>query len=144
MHPEFQNQYGLTRIKAHYAYARGATGAGVTLGVVDSGVDPNHPKFEGKLESSNVEGYDPDFDTCDNRAPDGSCHSLVGHGTYVAGIMASGRRVPPDAGAGSASAIHGVAFDADVISVGFRDVGEIIEDILDGNPTPEPIRDFRT
>ena len=141
-HPEFQNQYGLTRIKAHYAYARGATGEGVTLGVVDSGVDPNHPKFEGKLESSNVEGYDPDFDTCDNRAPDGSCHSLVGHGTYVAGIMAAGRRAPPDAGAGSASAIHGVAFDADVISVGFRDVGEIIEDILDGNPTPEPIRDL--
>ncbi len=141
-HPEFQNQYGLTRIKAHYAYARGATGEGVTLGIVDSGVDPNHPKFEDKLESSNVEGYDPDFDTCDHRASDGACLSLIGHGTYVAGIMAAGRRATPDAGAGSAAAIHGVAFDADVISVGFRDVGEIIEDLLDDNPTPEQIRDL--
>ena len=141
-HPEFQNQYGLTQIKAHYAYARGATGEGVTLGIVDSGVDPNHPKFEGKLESSNVEGYDPDFGTCDNRASDGSCLSLVGHGTFVAGIMAAGRRATPDAGAGSAPAIHGVAFDADVISVGFRDTGTILEDILGENPTPEQIRDL--
>ena len=141
-HPEFQNQYGLTEIKAHYAYARGATGEGVTLGIVDSGVDPNHPKFEGRLESGNVEGYDPDFDTCDNRASEGTCLSLVGHGTFVAGIMAAGRRATPDAGAAGESAIHGVAFDADVVSVGFRDAGEILEDILGENPTPEQIRDL--
>ncbi|MDE0050098.1 MAG: hypothetical protein OXO52_09960, partial [Rhodospirillales bacterium] len=67
-HPEFRNQYGLSQVKAHYAYARGATGEGVTLGIVDSGVDPSHPKFEGKLEISNVEGYEPDFSTCDNPA----------------------------------------------------------------------------
>ena len=141
-HPEFKNQYGLTQVKAHHAYARGATGEGVTLGIVDSGVDPSHPKFEGKLESSNVEGYAPDFDNCDNRASDGACLSLVGHGTFVAGIMAASRHATPYAGIASASAIHGVAFDADVISVGFRDAGEIIEDILGENPTPEQIRDL--
>ena len=141
-HPEFKNQYGLTQVKAHHAYARGATGEGVTLGIVDSGVDPSHPKFEGKLESSNVEGYAPDFDTCDNRASDGACLSLVGHGTFVAGIMAASRRTTPHPGAASASAIHGVAFDADVISVGFRDAGEILEDILGENPTPEQIRNL--
>ena len=141
-HPEFRNQYGLARIKAHYAYARGATGEGVTLGIVDSGVDPSHPKFEGKLESSNVEGYEPDFGACDYPALDGSCPSLVGHGTFVAGIMAASRRTTPDAGAASASAIHGVAFDADVISVGFRDPGEILEEILGDNPTPEQIRNL--
>ena len=141
-HPEFQNQYGLTQVKAHYAYVRGATGEGVTLGIVDSGVDPGHPKFEGKLETDNVEGYEPDFETCDNRASDGACLSLVGHGTFVAGIMAASRRATPDAGAASASAIHGVAFDADLVSVGFRDTGAIIEDILGENPTPEQIRDL--
>ena len=141
-HPEFQNQYGLNQVKAHYAYARGATGEGVTLGIVDSGVDPGHPKFEGKLETDNVEGYEPDFGTCDNRASDGTCLSLVGHGTFVAGIMAANRRATPDAGAASASAIHGVAFDADVVSVGFRDAGAILEDILGENPTPEQIRNL--
>ena len=139
-HPEFRNQYGLEQVKAHYAYARGASGEGVTLGIVDTGVDPSHPKFEGKLETDNVEGYNPDFGTCEDRAPDGACLSLVGHGTFVAGIMAAGRRATLDAGTGSASAIHGVAFNADVVSVGFHDdLGAIIEDILGENPTPEQI-----
>lgn len=141
-HPEFRNQYGLAQVKAHYAYARGATGEGVTLGIVDSGVDPSHPKFEGKLETGNVEGYNPDFSTCEDRDPDGTCLSLVGHGTFVAGVMAADRRAAPDAGAGSASAIHGVAFDARVISVGFRDVGEILDDVLGENPTPEQIHNL--
>ena len=139
-HPEFRNQYGLEQVKAHYAYARGATGAGVTLGIVDSGVDPNHAKFKGKLESSNVGGHDPDFGACDNRGADGACHSLVGHGTFVAGIMAASRRADAEAEAGPSSAIHGVAFDADVISVGFRDAGEILEDILGDSPSPEQVR----
>ena len=142
VHPEFRNQYGLARINAHYAYARGATGEGVTLGIVDSGVDPSHPKFTGKLETANIGGYDPDFDTCDNPDPGGGCQSLVGHGTFVAGIMAGSRRAASDAGAGSASAVHGVAFDADVISVGFRDIGETLDDIFGENPTPEQIRDL--
>ena len=140
-HPEFRNQAALSRIGAHYAYARGATGEGVALGIVDSGVDPGHPSFEGKLETDNVEGYEPDFGSCEDRAPDGSCLSMLGHGTFVAGIMAANRREHAD-GAGSAGAIHGVAFDAKVISVGFRSVDEILEEILPENPTPEEIRDL--
>ena len=138
-HPEFGNQYGLGQVKAQYAYARGATGNGITLGIVDSGVDPSHPKFGGKLEVGNVEGYEPDFSTCDNPAIDGSCHSILGHGTFVAGIMAASRGADPDgsagdpAASGSAPAIHGVAFDAEVISVGFPSLDEVIEDILSEN-----------
>ncbi len=147
-HPEFRNQYGLERIKAHYAYARGATGEGVTLGIVDSGVDPAHPRFEGKLETGNFEGYAPDFGSCDDRASDGSCLSDLGHGTFVAGIMAASRRVHPDGGAGApmapgrAPAVHGVAFDAGVISVGFPSLDEIVEDILAENPTPEQVEEL--
>ena len=145
-HPEFGNQYGLGQVKAHYAYARGATGNGIMLGIVDSGVDPSHPKFEGRLEVSNVEGYEPDFSTCDNPAFDGSCHSILGHGTFVAGIMAASRGVHPDgsagnpAASGSAPAIHGVAFDAEVISVGFPSLDEVIEDIL--SESPEQIQEL--
>ena len=147
-HPEFHNQYGLEQINAHFAYARGATGKGVTLGIVDSGVDPAHPRFEGRLETSNFEGYAPDFGSCDNPASDGSCLSDLGHGTFVAGIMAASRRAHPDGNAGhpeapaSAPAVHGVAFDAEVISVGFPSVDVIVDDILSENPTPEQIQEL--
>ena len=135
-HPEFRNQYGLERVKAHYAYARGATGEGVTLGIVDSGIDPDHPKFRGRLETENLEGYEPDFGTCDDRAPDGSCLSLLGHGTHVGGIMAASRRA--DGSTVSANAMHGVAFDARVISVGFPSLERIVEEIVSEYPDPTP------
>ncbi len=128
MHPEFRNQYGLGQIGADYAYARGATGAGVTLGIVDTGIDPTHPKFEGKLETRNVSDYHPDFSACPMPSPDGSCLSSVGHGTFVGGIMAAGRHAKPGGAPVHGDAIHGVAFNAQVISVGFRSLDQIIED----------------
>ena len=147
-HEEFRNQDGLARIKAHYAYARGATGEGVTLGIVDSGVDPNHPKFQGKLDASYVGGYDPDFGTCDEVGPDGACVSGLGHGTFVAGIMAAARQETPDAGAASGPAIHGVAVNARIVSVGVgaRDVEEVIDEIVaeyPEDPTPEQIAELQ-
>ena len=36
---EYRNQYGLGLIKASSAYARGATGRGAIIGIMDSGVD---------------------------------------------------------------------------------------------------------
>ena len=147
-HEEFRNQHGLARIKAHYAYARGATGEGVTLGIVDSGVDPGHPKFKGKLEASYVGDYDPDFGTCDEVGPDGACVSGLGHGTLVAGIMAAARQETPDADAASGPAVHGVAFDARVISVGVgaRDLEELIDEIVaeyPEDPTLEQIAELQ-
>ena len=147
-HEEFRNQYGLARIKAHYAYARGATGEGVTLGIVDTGVDLDHPKFEGKLDVSHVGDYDPDFGTCDKVGPDGTCVSELGHGTFVAGIMAAARHRTSDTGAASESAIHGVAFDAGVISVAVwsHDLEEVIDEIVaeyPEDPTPEQIAELQ-
>ena len=147
-HEEFRNQHGLAAVKAHYAYARGATGEGVTLGIVDSGVDPGHPKFEGRLEASYVGGYDPDFSTCDEVGPDGTCFSALGHGTLVAGIMAAARQSAADAGVTDGPPIHGVAFDARVISVGVgsRDLEEVLDEIVaeyPENPTPEQIAELQ-
>ena len=120
----------------------------MTLGIVDTGVDPDHPKFEGKLEASYVGDYDPDFGTCDEVGPDGTCFSGLGHGTLVAGIMAAARQETPDAGAASGPPIHGVAFDARVISVGVgsRDLEEVIDEIVaeyPENPTPEQIEELQ-
>ena len=147
-HEEFRNQHGLARIKAHYAYARGATGEGVTLGIVDSGVDPDHPKFEGKLETSYVGDYDPDFGTCDEVGPDGACFSALGHGTLVAGIMAAARQETPETDAAGGPPVHGVAFDAKVVSVGVgaRDLEEVIDEIVaeyPEDPTPEQIAELQ-
>ncbi|MBO4207358.1 type VII secretion-associated serine protease mycosin [Micromonospora echinofusca] len=59
-----------------------ATGAGVTVAVVDSGVDPRHPQLRGRVLDG-VDLLDPGGDGTDDCA---------GHGTAVASIIAAGRR----------------------------------------------------
>jgi len=45
---EFNESWGLRAIGADYAYARGLSGAGLQVGVYDSGTDLRHPEFAGK------------------------------------------------------------------------------------------------
>ncbi|CRM97270.1 Extracellular serine protease precursor [Pseudomonas sp. 22 E 5] len=45
---EFKRNWGLGAVGADYAYARGLSGAGVRLGVYDSGTDLRHSEFAGK------------------------------------------------------------------------------------------------
>jgi serine protease len=79
--PLLPKQWGLEQIKASGAWSRGALGAGVTIAVVDTGVDLNHPDLQGQL----VPGVDLVTDeTCTPGAQD-----LNGHGTHVAGIAAA-------------------------------------------------------
>ena len=42
---EYSTQYGLGMTNASSAYARGATGEGMIVGVVDSGLDNSHPEI---------------------------------------------------------------------------------------------------
>ena len=42
---EYQSQWGLASINASSAYARGATGEGITIGITDSGLDNNHDEI---------------------------------------------------------------------------------------------------
>ena len=44
---EYQQQYGLALINASSAYARGATGKNVTIGITDSGLDVSHVEIDG-------------------------------------------------------------------------------------------------
>ena len=101
---EFRNQPALALINADYAYARGATGEGVTLGVIDTGINREHIEFAApdKLHP------DSDLSYGTNIAPD-----ALDHGTAVGGVMAA-RRDPERAG----DNMHGVAFDAQVLSLG--------------------------
>jgi len=80
----YGEQYALPLIRAPQAWDVSTGSNGVTIAIVDSGIDPNHPEFAGRL----VAGYDfVDKDTTpeDRTATDQAC----GHGTHVAGIAAA-------------------------------------------------------
>jgi subtilisin family serine protease len=57
------------------ARARGLTGKGIKVAVVDTGIDETHPDLKGRIVA------EKDF------SADGTPHDQMGHGTHVAGII---------------------------------------------------------
>ena len=100
----FEAQWGLHAINAHVAYGHVnllegpdvAPGAGVTIGVIDTGIDAEHPIFEGKTIHQEFL-----FGAVGDTGEEGS------HGTAVASIAAGGQNDNPNAA-------HGVAWGADL------------------------------
>jgi autotransporter-associated beta strand protein len=76
--PPVDAQLGLTHTYA--AHDQGFTGAGVTIGVVDSGIMRNHPALTGRVQQELI-FVDP---TANNTSID----DVVGHGTWVSEIAA--------------------------------------------------------
>ena len=101
---EYFAMNGLAMINASSAYARGATGAGVRVGVLDSGVYEEHIEF--KTDAGDkifIAGSDyANADARDNYA--------ITHGTLVASIIAANRDNDNNANFNT----HGVAYDADI------------------------------
>jgi autotransporter-associated beta strand protein len=95
--PPIDAQLTLTNTNA--AHAQGYTGAGVIIGVVDSGIMPNNPAVAGRVLQ---EFIDIDPTTNNTSIPD-----VVGHGTWVSEIAAG---VPFGQFAG------GIAPGADLVS----------------------------
>ena len=102
--PNFDNQWGLDAIGADRAYGHvnllegpeAAPGAGVTIGVIDSGIDAEHPIFAGKtIHREFLFGAEPETG------------ERFSHGTAVASIAAGGRTADPNAP-------HGVAWGANL------------------------------
>ncbi|TBR25707.1 hypothetical protein EPO15_01680 [bacterium] len=71
-------QWGVRRVNAPAAWARGNMGRGVKVGVVDTGIDPTHPEFSGRIVGGT--------NAIDSKQPWADDHS---HGTHVAGIIAA-------------------------------------------------------
>ena len=93
---EYNFSTGLSLINAADAYALGYTGKGIVLGVADQYVNVNHVEFSGKLKSGTVLPVLGTYDWAE-----------LNHGTHVGGIMAAAK---------NGQGMHGVAFDADLLS----------------------------
>lgn len=113
--PEYRADWGLAKIDAATAYARGFTGLGVLVAVVDSGIDPTHPEFIGRISPASrnfIPGEtrlrDTDLPTADD--------PIGGHGTHVSGTVAASF---------DGRGMMGVAFDSTILAaVDLRYVNE--------------------
>ncbi len=100
---EYDSQYGLSNIKASDIYLDGYSGSGVTVAVIDTGVDLDHPDLVANIASGGYDFIDNDADA----NPDGQ-GAFMSHGTHVAGIIAG---VKNDVG------MHGVAYSAKILAL---------------------------
>jgi serine protease len=94
----FTEQWNLSQIGAPDAWTT-STGAGVVIGIVDSGIDGSHPDLAGKVDAQ--------ADCIGGTCREGTARDRDGHGTAVAGIAA--------AKTGNGAGIAGVAPDARLI-----------------------------
>jgi len=98
---EYSSQYGLGMSNASHSYARGATGSGMIVGVVDSGLDNSHPEITSeKVQSGSYLSYSDYTPTTAQKR----------HGTAVASIAIGNSSE-------DSSPMHGIAFDAKVFFI---------------------------
>ena len=95
--PEYQRSNAAVQAQALAAYNAGATGSGILVGVIDSGVNATSAEFAGRI--SPLSG---DFSGTRGIQDEG------GHGTAVATVLLGARNV---------SGIHGVAFNATLLAL---------------------------
>ncbi|MFI7428724.1 S8 family serine peptidase [Micromonospora sp. NPDC049836] len=95
--------HSVPQIGAPAAWTAGFTGRGVTVAVLDTGVDTTHPDLAGRVADARNFSAAPDAD------------DTVGHGTHVASIIGG-------SGAASGGRYRGVAPDATLLS------GKVCED----------------
>lgn len=113
---EYQNQWGLDLVNASTAYARDATGLGITIGITDSGLDSTHTEISaGRLSGDSELAYS-------NYTPN---TRQKRHGTMVASV-AAGKQDKSNA-----SPMHGVAFEANVLFIAIQ--------LAEPDPDYEPV-----
>ncbi|MFJ9040034.1 type VII secretion-associated serine protease mycosin [Streptomyces sp. NPDC102406] len=105
--------WALQRVNLDALWA-GATGKGVRVAVIDTGVDPSHPQLADAVDASAGRNFLPPKDDKGEKIEDrGNEHGTtdtVGHGTRVAGIIAARK-------AEKTTGFVGLAPDATIIPI---------------------------
>lgn len=94
--------WGIDYIKAPEVWNAGYTGSGITVAVIDTGVDYNHPDLidniwvnQGEIDGNGIDddgnGYIDDVRGWDYVDGDNIPSDTNGHGTHVAGIIAASK-----------------------------------------------------
>jgi subtilisin len=128
------------------AYAKGATGAGQVVAILDTGVQADHPFIAGKIIAeacfSTTSSVENSQSLCRNGAPmdtdpgaGAPCSGFDAcvHGTHVAGIAAGNNTTP---GVPVGSPPNGIAKDAKLVSIKIFSIYNSPQSCGFGNPTP--------
>ena len=97
--PEYRRNYGLAAVNSITAYEAGLSGQGVTVAVVDTGIDLKQEDLDANLSPLSIDITSNTFE---------GVQDPYGHGTWVAGIVAAEK---------NDSGMHGVAFNATLMAV---------------------------
>lgn len=95
---EFTANWGVGGINAQVAWQNGATGAGVLVGVIDTGIHPEHPELAGRISPNSI----------DIRAGRNALVTNETHGSELSSLIA---------GNYNGAQTVGVAFDATILAI---------------------------
>jgi autotransporter-associated beta strand protein len=136
---EYRNQPALSIIRVHNpdsshpsAYDQGYSGLGIRIGIIDSGINPDHVEFTNAIVAGMTAGSEPVWsgisnfsgNLYDSNDDDGG----EGHGTHVASIAAARLDGVPDSL--RPGNMQGVAYNASLVIAGF-DPSNLDLDITD-------------
>lgn len=82
-------EWNVDRVNATKVWAQGYDGTGVTVGVVDTGIDVNHPALKATYRGTNADGtMDHNYNFFDATSSRKDAYDDNKHGTHVAGTIA--------------------------------------------------------